>query len=79
MSNRYPRPVKPHDVVNHGGRPGMFRIKGGRAVYDEVYMRDGGDAIYLVRIEAHPDGPPHLKITKRQIDWNTKLEQLVSQ
>ncbi len=72
--NTYPKTVMPHQVVNENFAPGLFRIKGGRAVYDEVYMRDGGSAVYLVRITAAAF--PGLKITKRWIPWDLELEQM---
>jgi hypothetical protein len=66
----YPKLVRPADVVNSHFAPGLYRIKGGRQFYDQVYMRDGGQAVYLARIE------PNLKIVKRWIGWNTILEQM---
>ncbi len=46
----YPKTVKPSDVVNGDYAPGLFRIKGKRALYDEVWMADGGKAVYLHRV-----------------------------
>lgn len=69
----YPKTVKPSDVVNDSFSPGLFRIKGGRALYDEVYMADGGRAVYLGRVTPTNEG---LCVTKRWISWDTELEQM---
>lgn len=69
----YPKVVKPGDVVNGDFAPGMFRIKGGQTVYDQVWMADGGRAVYLVKVISVEDG---LLVTRRWIPWDTKLEQM---
>lgn len=66
----YPKVVMPHDVVNGIFAPGLFRIKGGRALYDQVWMADGGDAVHLVRLN------PDLSFVRRWISWDTELEQM---
>jgi hypothetical protein len=74
----YPKIVKAKDVVNNGlFAPGLYRIKGGRAFYDEVWMADGGIAVYPIRIEViDNDDGGSFKIIKRHIDWDTELEQM---
>ena len=62
--------IRARDVAGHGYTTGAFRITGGRAVYDEVYVADGGRAIYLVRVNRD------LSITKRWIPWDQMLIQL---
>lgn len=71
ISMIYPKTVKPEQVVNEDFAPGLFRIKGGRAVYDEVWMTDGGIAVYLARVISTDEG---LLVTKRWIPWETELE-----
>lgn len=66
----YPKTVKPQDVVGGVFSPGLYRIKGGRALYDEVWMADGGSAVYLVRLN------PDLSAVRRWIDWDIELEQM---
>lgn len=78
---QYPKTVLPAEVVNENFAPGLFRIKGGRALYDEVYMADGGRAVYLGRVistaDIQGDNPfSGLKVTKRWIPWDTQLEQM---
>jgi len=73
MYPKYPKTVKPNEVVNTVFGDGLFRIKGGRAVYDEVWMADGGYAVYLARVISTDNG---LRVTKRQISWDTELEQM---
>ncbi len=73
MASDYPKTVKPSEVVNDNYAPGLFRIKGGRAVYDEVWMPDGGRAVYLASVESTDEG---LKVTRRWIPWETALEQM---
>lgn len=69
----YPKTVKPGEVVNENFAPGLFRIRGGRALYDEVYMADGGRAYYLGRVTTTSKG---LSVTKRWINPDTELEQM---
>lgn len=57
-------------MINGHFGPGLFKIKGGIALYDQVYMVDGGSAAYLVRIDAE------LHVTKRYIGWDTPLVQM---
>lgn len=70
MIDKYPKLVKPADVVNSIFGSGLFMLPGGRALYDEVFMVDGGTAVYLVRIN------PDLTITRRWIDWDTPILQM---
>lgn len=75
MNNRsYPREVKAVEVVNSIFGPSLFMLPGGRAVYDEVWMADGGSALYLCRLEAKRDGG--LRVGRRWIPWNTTLLQM---
>lgn len=69
----YPKLVKPSDVVNDIFGDNLFRIKGGRAFYDEVWMADGVYGVYLARVTPTDEG---LRVTKRQISWDTELEQM---
>lgn len=73
MDEMYPKLVRPCDVVNGFFAPGLFMLEGGRAKYDQVYMHDGGGAVYLVRIESCDNG---LKVVKRWIDWDAKFLQM---
>lgn len=66
----YPKDVRVCDVVNSIFGPKLFRIKGGRITYDQVYMRDGGQGVYLVKV--YPD----LRTYRRYIYWDTPLEQM---
>ena len=59
--------VRAVDVVNSVFGPGIFKIPGGRATYDEVWMMDGGNAMYLCRLSND------LSITKRWIPWHQYL------
>ena len=72
MAN-YPKRVNASDVVNGNFAPGLFMLEGGRAVYDEVWMSDGGNAVYLARVESSSDG---LKIVRRWIDWDAPIIQM---
>ncbi len=74
MINIKPKEVKPADVVNSIFGTNLFKIKGGRAYYDSVYMVDGGTAVYLTRIDFLPDGL--FKSVRRQISWETTLIQM---
>lgn len=75
LRDKYPKTVLPQDVVNGEFAEGLFRIKGGRALYDQVSMQDGGKAVYLVRIES-AEVPPYLKVISRWIAGDTELEQM---
>lgn len=57
------------EVANSIFGPGLFSLKNGRALYDEVWMADGGNALYLVRLNND------LSIQRRWIPWNTVLLQ----
>lgn len=52
---------------------GMFRTKGGRALYDEVWVADGGNAIYLCKVFADENG---INVIKRWVPWDSEIEQL---
>ena len=69
----YPKRVNANDVVNTDFAPGLFKLEGGRTVYDEVWMADGGSAVYLGRIDVTPDG---LKVVRRWIPWNAPILQM---
>jgi hypothetical protein len=69
----YPETVMPADVVNSCFGTGLFRIKGGRALYDQVTMQDGGKAVYLARLTSTAEG---LQVYERWIPWDTVLEQM---
>ena len=71
--SEYLKIVKAYEVAGTMFGDGMFRIKGKRAFYDEVWIADGGIAFYLCRLWAEEDG---LHSTKRWIDPETELEQL---
>ncbi len=78
---QYPKTVLPAEVVNGNFAPGLFRVKGGRALYDEVYMADGGRAVYLARVISTVDIQggnlfSGLKAIRRWIPWDTQLEQI---
>jgi hypothetical protein len=73
MRDQYPKKVRPNEVANDDFAPGLFRIKGGRAFYDQVHLNDGGRAFYLVRITVESNG---LKVVKRWIKSDTALEQM---
>ncbi len=73
MTDKYPKVVLPSEVVNRDFAPGLFRIKGGRVLYGQVHINDGGNAFYLVRITTETEG---LKVLKRWIPWKTELEQM---
>jgi hypothetical protein len=66
----YPKKVKAVDFVGACFAPGLFKIDGGRALYDEIWMADGGNALYLCRVESVDGG---LKVIRRWIDWDTDL------
>lgn len=72
----YPKIVKPSDVVNGDFAPGLFRIRGGRALYDEVWMADGGEAVYLARVRGGDTVEDGIFVTRRWIPWDTELEQM---
>lgn len=73
----YPRTVKPNEVVNQMFGEGLFRLKGGRALYDEVYMFDGGQAVYLCRLEqVKVNGQWRFKVAKRRIPWDAEIEMM---
>lgn len=67
--NEYPKRVKAVEVVNTDFGPNLYYLPGGRAGYDTVYMKDGGDALYLARLEADNG----LHVVKRWIPWDTEL------
>lgn len=67
--NDFPRRVAAVDVVNGIFGPDLFSLPDGRARYDSVYMRDGGRALYLARLN------PDLTAVRRWIDWETELIQ----
>lgn len=69
MPVNFPLTVKPADIVNKMFGPDLVRIKGGTALYDEVWMKDGGNAMYLVRLL-----PDDLTVSRRWIPWETELE-----
>ncbi len=66
----YPKHVRVCDVVNSIFGPGLFRRIGGQALYDQVYMLDGGRAAYLVRIEKD------LHIVKQYIPFDSAVVQM---
>lgn len=68
--NEYPKRVKAKEVVNGSFAPGLFMLIGGRAKYDQVWMCDGGNAIYLVRVNGD------LSTVRRWIGWDTELMQM---
>jgi hypothetical protein len=65
--NKYPMLVKAVDVVNGDFDTGLFKLKNGKVAYDQVYMHDGGNALYLVRINSD------LSTVMRWIPWDTEL------
>lgn len=73
----YPQIVAAVDVVNSVMGPGLFSLPGGRAMYDEVWMADGGRALYLARIE--PIGTAgdgwQFRVVRRWIPWETMVVQ----
>lgn len=69
----YPKRVKACDVANGEFAPGLFMLEGGRALYDEVYMADGGQAVYLARVESTDEG---LRVVPRWIDWDAPIIQM---
>jgi len=50
---------------------GRVRIVGGRATYEAVMIRDGGDAVRLARLEVGPEG---LRQLNRYVNPDTLLE-----
>lgn len=81
---KFPKVVPAHEVVNCYFGKDLFQVKGGRAKYDEVWMADGGEALYLVRLippagdNSTPDTSPKalFRIYKRWIPWTTILLML---
>lgn len=70
----FPKKVKALDVANSGVfAPGQFMLEGGRAGYDEVYMADGGCAVYLARVDSTDDG---LRVVRRWIPLETTILQM---
>lgn len=51
----YPKEVRACDVAGTDFGPQLYKLKGGTALYDEVYVTDGGNAFYLARIRYDHD------------------------
>lgn len=71
LEQPYPHVVNPWEEANGQFAPGLFRIKGGRALYEEIYLADGGRALYLARVEPTDDG--RLKVVRRWFDPDRTL------
>lgn len=71
--DKYPKTVRARDVCNSIFGPGLFKLDGGRAVYDEVFLCDGGNALYLARVDMTDEG---MKIVRRWIPWDTNVLQM---
>lgn len=67
---RYPRTVKAVDVAGSIFGPRLFKLPGGRALYEQVWIADGGRALYLARLEAD------LRVTRRWIPWDSLIIQM---
>lgn len=67
----FPKLVKAVDVAGSIFGPGLFMLPGGRAKYDQVWVNDGGEALYLARLNNND-----LSVVMRWIPWETKVLQM---
>ena len=70
MVDEFPKVVKARDVAGGAFAPGQFMLQGGRAKYDQVWICDGGEALYLVRVNND------LSVVRRWIEWDTEILQM---
>lgn len=65
----YPKKIKAVNVAGSYFAPDLFGLVKGRAKYDQVWVNDGGTALYLVRVNND------LTVTKRWIPWDSEIIQ----